>query len=106
MVTCNKLDLLPHTGYAEEYANEFQQLFSHITKFPISTSDKLTCLLWDSKKMLETTHKGDTDLWEDIKCLIHYVATIDATYVQANREAWGKNHSSPYNGEMNNSHEC
>lgn len=41
MVTCNKLDLLPHTGYAEEYANEFQQLFSHITKFPISTSDKV-----------------------------------------------------------------
>lgn len=53
--------------------------------------------------MLETTHKGDGDLWEDINHLIHYVATFDATYVQENREAQGKNHSRPYNDEINNS---
>lgn len=54
MVARNKLRPLSHKGYVEEYTNELQHLFSCITKFPISTGDKVERFLQGSNTMLET----------------------------------------------------
>ena len=35
MIARNKPCLLFQKGYVEEFANDFQDLYSHITKFPI-----------------------------------------------------------------------
>lgn len=87
MVARNKLDLLSYKQYVEEYANEFQYLFSCISKFPISNVDKVERFFARLKEVVRIKVsmelKGDGGLWEDIKRLIHYAVIIYATYAQA-----------------------
>ena len=67
----------------EEYANEFQLFCSCITKFLISTNGKVERFLVGLKEEIgnkvPVDPKGYGDPWEDIKSVIHYVVTIDAT---------------------------
>jgi hypothetical protein len=84
LVARNKLRVLKQKGSVEDYANEFQQLCSHITKHPVSRGDKIerfiSGLKEDICKKVLVDPKGDGGPWEDIKRLINYVVTIDATY--------------------------
>ena len=77
----------------EEYANEFQHLWSHITRFPIFTSDQVqmcyACVKDDVENKVTVDPKGDGGPWEDIKHLIHYVVTIDNTYAQTTKTERG-----------------
>lgn len=54
MVACNKLHLLSHNGFVEEYAIEFQHLWSRITKFSISIGDKVERFLVGLKEGVRT----------------------------------------------------
>ena len=87
MVARNKLHSLKHKGYVEEFANDFQHLCSHIPKSPISRGDKverfLSRLKEDVRNKVLMDPRGDNGPWEDIKRLINYVVTINATYTQA-----------------------
>ena len=49
MVARNKLHILKKNGYVEEYANEFQNLSSQITKSLISRGDKVERFLFGLK---------------------------------------------------------
>ena len=86
LVARNKLRTLRHKGSVEEYANEFEQLCSHITKSPISRGDKIeqfvSGLKEEIRKKVLVDPRGDGGLWEDIKRLINYAVTIDVTYTQ------------------------
>jgi len=84
LVARNKLRVLKLKGSVEDYANEFQQLCSHITKHPVSRGDKIerfiSGLKEDIRKKVLVDPKGDGGSWEDIKRLINYAVTIDAMY--------------------------
>ena len=83
MVAHCKLCLLSQKGSLEEYTTGFQDLCSNITKFPISTSDKVERFLVGLKEVrnkILVDPKGDGDPQEDSKHIIHYPVTIDATY--------------------------
>jgi hypothetical protein len=86
LVARNKLRTLRQKGFVEEYANEFQQLCSHITKSPISRGDKIerfvSGLKEEIRKKVLVDPRGDGGPWEDFKHLINYAVTIDATYTQ------------------------
>ena len=86
LVARNKLRTLRQKGSVEEYANEFQQLYSHITKSPISRGDKIerfvSGLKEEIRKKILVDPRGDGGPWEDIKRLINYAVTIDAMYTQ------------------------
>lgn len=86
LVARNKLRVLKQKGSVEDYANEFQQLCSHITKNHVSRGDKIerfiSGLKEDIRKKVLVDPKGDGGPWEDIKRLINYAVTIDATYTQ------------------------
>jgi hypothetical protein len=86
LVARNKLRTLRQKCSVKEYANEFQQLCSHITKSPISRGDKIERFVSDLKeeiwKKVLVDPRGDGGPWEDIKRLINYAVTIDATYTQ------------------------
>ena len=85
LVARNKLHVLRQKGFVEDYANEFQ-LCSHITKNHVSRGDKIerfiSGLKEDIRKKVLVDPKGDGGPWEDIKRLINYAVTIDATYTQ------------------------
>ena len=70
LVARNKLRTLRHKGFVEEYANEFQQLCSHITKSPISRGDKIERLVSGLKeeihKKVLMDPRGDGGPWEDL----------------------------------------
>jgi hypothetical protein len=59
-------------------------LCSHITKNLVSRGDKIerfiSGLKEDIRKKVLVDPKGDGGPWEDIKRLINYAVTIDATY--------------------------
>jgi hypothetical protein len=84
LVARNKLRVLKQKGFVDDYTNEFQQLCSHITKHPVSRGDKIerfiSGLKEDIRKKVLVDPKGDGGSWEDIKRLINYAVTIDATY--------------------------
>ena len=87
MVACNKLCLLSQKGCVEVYANEFQYLCFRITKFLIFTGGKVERFLVELKKNVRNNVlmdlKGDGGPWENIKHLIHYAITTNATYARA-----------------------
>lgn len=76
----------------EDYANEFQLLCFRIIGFPISISDVSLGAQRRCSKQSPSGFKGDGGPWEDIKHLIHYAITIDATYAQATK---GTNDTKP-----------
>ena len=84
LVARNKLRVLKHKYYVEDYANELQQLCSHITKNHVSRGDKIERFILGLKEDIHNKvlvdPKGDGGPWEDIKRLINYAMTIDATY--------------------------
>lgn len=59
----------------------------HITKFPISATNKvdwfLVGLQEDVRDKFLLDSKGYGGHWEDLKCLVHHVVIMDATYAQA-----------------------
>ena len=67
----------------DEYANEFQHLCSQITKSPNSRGDNVERILFGLKEHVRSKilvdPRGDGGPWEDIKRLINYGVTIDAT---------------------------
>ena len=84
MVARNKLRTLKQKFYVDEYANEFQHLCSHITKSHVSRGDKVERFFYGPKEDVRSKVLvdpwGDGGPWEDIKHLINYVVTIEATY--------------------------
>ena len=70
LVARNKLRVLRQKGSVEDYANEFQQLCSHITKNHVSRGDKIerfiSGLKEDIRKKVLVDPKGDGGPWEDM----------------------------------------
>jgi len=85
MVVRNKLRTLKRRGFVDEYGNEFQHLYSQITKSPISKRDKVERFLSELKEdvwsKVLVNPRGDGGPWEDIKRLINYIVMINATYI-------------------------
>lgn len=98
MVAHNKLCIPKYKGFVKEFANKFQHLCSRITKSPISMGDKVERFLFGLKEDVQNkvlmNPRGHSGPWEDIKFLINYVVTINATYTQA-AKGWDdvKSHS-------------